>query len=43
MKINNLNKTLYLVLGLSIFLDLYFNIDAAGSGGFKIDFKSTWP
>ena len=24
-------------------MDLYFNIDAAGSGGFKIDFKSTWP
>ncbi len=43
MKINNLNKFLYLVLSLSIFVGLYFNIDSAGSGGFIIDFKSTWP
>lgn len=42
-KINNFNKSLYLVLSLSIFLDLYFNIDSAGSGGFEIDFNSTWP
>ena len=43
MKINALNKTLYLILALSLFVDLYFNIDSAGSGGFIIDFQSTWP
>ncbi len=43
MKINTLNKSLYLILSLSLFFDLYFNIDSAGSGGFIIDFKSTWP
>ena len=43
MKINNLNKLSYLILSLSIFVGLYFNIDSAGSGGFIIDFKSTWP
>ncbi len=43
MKINNFNKSLYIILGLSLFIDLYFNIDTAGSGGFKIDFNSTWP
>ena len=43
MKISNSNKFLYLICSLSLFLDLYFNIDSAGSGGFIIDFKSTWP
>jgi len=43
MKINNYNKFLYLILSLSLFVDLYFNIDSAGSGGFIIDFNSTWP
>lgn len=42
MKINALNKSLYLILALSLFIDLYFNIDSAGSGGFISDFKSTW-
>jgi len=42
-KINNLNKFFYLTLSLSLFLELFLNIDSAGSGGFKIDFKSTWP
>ena len=43
MKIYITNKFLYFILGLSLFIDLYFNIDSAGSGGFIIDFKSTWP
>ena len=43
MEINFKNKILYLILGFSLFIDLYFNIDSAGSGGFIIDFKSTWP
>ena len=43
MKINALNKSLYLILALSLFVDLYFNIDSAGSGGFINDFQSTWP
>lgn len=43
MKIDNYNKLLYLILSLSLFVDLYFDIDTAGSGGFIIDFKSTWP
>ena len=42
MKINALNKSLYLILALSLFIDLYFNIDSAGSGGFISDFQSTW-
>ena len=43
MKIDSLNKFLYFILSLSLFIDLYFNIDSAGSGGFIVDFKSTWP
>ena len=43
MRVNILNKFLYLVLGISLFIDLYFNIDSAGSGGFIKDFESTWP
>lgn len=43
MKINYLNKFFYLLCSLSLFTELYFNIDSAGSGGFIIDFKSTWP
>ncbi len=43
MKINYLNKFFYLLLSVSIFIELYFNIDAAGSGGFISDFNKTWP
>ena len=43
MRVNTLNKFLYLVLGISLFIDLYFNIDSAGSGGFIKDFETTWP
>ena len=43
MKIDNLNKVFYFLLSISIFIELYFNIDSAGSGGFIADFKSTWP
>lgn len=43
MKINNLNKFFYIILSLSLFIELYFNIDSAGSGGFINDFNHTWP
>ena len=43
MKLDNINKLFYIVCSFSLFLDLYFNIDSAGSGGFIADFKSTWP
>tara|TARA_A100001015_G_scaffold311757_1_gene415624 strand:+ start:46 stop:1266 length:1221 start_codon:yes stop_codon:yes gene_type:complete len=43
MKINNLNKFFYTILSLSLFFELYFNIDSAGSGGFINDFNHTWP
>ena len=43
MKINNLNTILYIIFSLSLFVDLFLNIDSAGSGGFINDFKSTWP
>ena len=43
MRVNTLNKFLYLVLGISLFIDLYYNIDTAGSGGFIKDFETTWP
>ena len=42
-KINNLNKFFYLIFSASLFLELYFDIDSAGSGGFKTDFRTTWP
>jgi len=43
MQITNLNKILYLIGSLSIFVSLYFNIDSAGSAGFITDFRTTWP
>ena len=43
MKITYLNKIFYLIGSVSIFISLFFNIDSAGSGGFVIDFSSTWP
>lgn len=43
MKIDNLNKFFYFLLSISLFVELYFNIDSAGSGGFKTDFRTTWP
>ena len=43
MKVDTFNKFLYLILCLTLFVELYFNIDSAGSGGFIIDFNSTWP
>ena len=43
MKINNLNIFFYFIFSISLFFDLFFNIDSAGSGGFIIDYNSTWP
>ena len=43
MKINNLNIFFYFILSISLFFDLFFNIDTAGSGGFIVDYDSTWP
>jgi hypothetical protein len=42
-KINNLNILIYFICSISLFLEFYFNIDSAGSGGFKTDFRTTWP
>jgi hypothetical protein len=43
MKITYVNKILYLIGALSLFVSFYFNIDSAGSGGFISDFRITWP
>ena len=43
MKIDRINKLFYFLCSLSLFVELHFNIDSAGSGGFIADFKSTWP
>ena len=43
MKISYQNKFLYVVCSLSLFIELFFNIDSAGSGGFALDFETTWP
>jgi hypothetical protein len=43
MSIANINKLFYLILSLSLFLGLYFGEDSAGSGGFRLDFSTTWP
>lgn len=43
MRVDNLNKFFYFLLSVSLFVELYFNIDSAGSGGFKTDFRTTWP
>lgn len=42
-KIDNLNKFFYFIFSISLFFDLFFNIDSAGSGGFIVDYNSTWP
>jgi hypothetical protein len=43
MKIDSTNKLFYFLCSLSLFIELYFNIDSAGSGGSITDFNSTWP
>ena len=43
MGVSNVNKLFYLILSLSLFVGLYFGEDSAGSGGFRLDFDSTWP
>ena len=43
MQISKLNKLLYLILSLTIFIGLFLNEDSSGSGGFIIDFNSTFP
>tara|TARA_Y100000590_G_scaffold329973_1_gene374780 strand:+ start:277 stop:1518 length:1242 start_codon:yes stop_codon:yes gene_type:complete len=42
MKISLLNKFLYLLLSLSLFVGFYFGEDSSGSGGFVNDFNNTW-
>jgi hypothetical protein len=42
MKISILNKSLYLLLSLSLFVGLYFGEDSSGSGGHIADFNNTW-
>jgi hypothetical protein len=43
MKITNINKFLYFFFSLSIFVGLFTGEDSSGSGGFALDFKSTFP
>ncbi len=43
MKISHLNKFFYLLLSITLFVELFFNIDTAGSGGFIKDFEYTFP
>ena len=42
MKISLLNKFLYLLLSLSLFIGFYFGEDSSGSGGYIADFNNTW-
>jgi hypothetical protein len=42
MKINTTNKTYYVILTISLFIGLFFGEDSAGSGGFRLDFATTW-
>ena len=42
MKISFLNKSLYLLLSLSLFIGFYFGEDSSGSGGHIADFNNTW-
>ena len=42
MKISLLNKFLYLLLSISLFVGFYFGEDSSGSGGFINDFNNTW-
>ena len=42
MKISLLNKSLYLLLSLSLFIGFYFGEDTSGSGGHIADFNNTW-
>ena len=42
MKISLLNKPLYLLLSLSLFIGFYFGEDSSGSGGHIADFNNTW-
>ena len=42
MKISLLNKSLYLLLSLSLFIGFYIGDDSSGSGGHIADFNNTW-
>jgi|TARA_B100001964_G_scaffold222755_1_gene268003 hypothetical protein len=42
MKISLLNKLIYLLLSLSLFIGFYFGEDSSGSGGHIADFNNTW-
>ena len=42
MKISLLNKCLFFLLSLTLFVGFYFGEDSAGSGGFVRDFNHTW-
>ena len=42
MKISLLNKSLYFLLSLSLFIGFYFGEDSSGSGGHIADFNNTW-
>ena len=42
MKISLLNKYLFFLLSITLFVGFYFGEDSAGSGGFISDFNNTW-
>ncbi|MDC0449700.1 hypothetical protein OAL70_02335 [Pelagibacteraceae bacterium] len=42
LKINFTNKIYYVILTISLFIGLFFGEDSAGSGGFRLDFSTTW-
>ena len=42
MKISLLNKSLYFLLSLTLFVGFYFGEDSSGSGGHIADFHNTW-
>ena len=42
MKISLFNKSIYLLLSLSLFIGFYFGEDSSGSGGHTADFNNTW-
>ena len=42
-KIHYLNLVLYFVLSISLLVGYFLGEDSSGSGGFPVDFNSTWP
>jgi hypothetical protein len=43
MQDQKINKILYIFFSFSLMIGLFFGEDSSGSGGFIVDFNSTWP